>query len=298
MGQTVMAADKRPDEQQVQVAFIDQSQAFENLQRSRRSNIAKGIQAQADLNEIAISNQMIELEADKRLLQEMQQKSVAMARSEGVSVMYALPGKLTLPSRSDQQLVTIAAEEMPAVYTLLASPLLTDYVYLWGQVTNSSDTILLPGPAGMYRSGEFVGKGQMPLVTIGQSFDTGFGIDSQVQVVREFKDKRIETLWGNRIDLQEYTISISNYKNQPVQLRLIERIPWTENEQIEILLTGTSLPLSTDAEYVQKQKGKGILRWDLELNPNTSGAKATVVTYTYTMKYDADMSIRPTAKAQ
>jgi hypothetical protein len=287
-----------PQQAADQVQYVDQSQAFESLSVGRRAAVAKGILAQVELNEIAISNQMMELEADKRLLTEMKQKSEALARREGVSVMYALPGKLTLPSRSDQQLVTIASEELPAVYTLLASPLLTDYVYLWGQVTNSSDTILLPGPSSMYRNGEFVGRGQMPLLTIGQSFDSGFGIDSQVQVVREFKDKKIETLWGNRIDQSQYTLSISNYKNESVRLRLIERIPWTENEQIEILLTEISHPLSADPEYVQKQKDKGVLRWDLDLPPNTTSAKATAVTYSYTIKYDGEMHIQPVAKAQ
>lgn len=296
MAQTTEVAGKMPEQMQVQ--YIDQSRAFEDLQQSRRRNIAKGIQAEVELNRIAISNQMIELEADKRLLQQMRQKSEAIARNEGVSVMYALPGRLTLPSRSDQQLVTIVSQNLPADYTLLASPLLTDYVYHWGHITNSGDTILLPGPASIYRNGEFVGKGQMPLVTIGQSFDTGFGIDSQVQVVREFKDKKIETLWGNRIDQQQYTISIQNYKDKAVSMRLIERIPWTENEQIEIRLTETSHPLSTDPEYAAREKDKGVLRWDLELKPKTFGPKTTVVTYTYTMKYDADMSIRPVASAR
>jgi hypothetical protein len=83
-----------------------------------------------------------------------------------------------------------------------------------------------------------------------------------------------------------------------VRLRLIERIPWTENEQIEILLTEISHPLSADPEYVQKQKDKGVLRWDLDLPPNTTSAKATAVTYSYTIKYDGEMHIQPVAKAQ
>lgn len=274
-------------------SYQQQTSAFEDLMRRRFDNAAKGIQAQKDLNTIAISNQMIELEADRRMLEQMKEKTAAVVRTEGVSVLYRLDGQLTLPSRSDQQIVTIASVELPAEFTLLASPLLTDYVYLWGRARNTSDTILLPGSASMYRNGEFVGRGQMDLVTIGQSFDSGFGIDSQVRVVREFKDKKIETLWGNRIDEQTYTITVHNYKNQPARLRLMERIPWTENPQIEILLAETSHPLSEDPEYVRDPKDKGVLRWDLELPADSSMTNATRVTYTYTMKYDADMSIRP-----
>lgn len=274
-------------------SYTDQTERFAQLAQSRRASIAKGIKASAELNQIAIGNQMIEFEADKRLLQQLKEKTVAIQRAEGVSVMYRLPGQLTLPSKSDQQLVTIAAFECPAAFTFEAAPLLTDYVYLTADITNTSDTILLPGPGDMFRDGEFVGKADMKLVTIGQTFAAGFGVDSQIQVSREFKDKKIETLWGNRVDEHQYRIEISNYKNEPAALRLMDRLPWTENPALLIELTTVSHPLSQDAEYLRTQKDKGILRWDLMLQPETSGKNAAVITYTFTMKYDNDMAIRP-----
>jgi hypothetical protein len=288
---------QQPMEQGQQVAYSfrygDQTERFAQLAQSRRSSIAKGIKANDELNFYAASNQMIEFEADKRLLQQLKEKAVAIQRAEGVSVMYKLPGKLTLPSKSDQQLVTIASIDCPAAFTFEAAPLLTDYVYLAADITNTSDTILLPGPGDMFRDGEFVGKADMKLVTIGQTFTAGFGVDSQIQVAREFKDKKIETLWGNRVDEHQYRIEISNYKNTPVALRLMDRLPWTENPALLIELTTVSQSLSQDAEYLRTQKDKGILRWDLTLAPETSGANATIINYAFTMKYDNDMAIRP-----
>jgi uncharacterized protein (TIGR02231 family) len=226
----------------------------------------------------------------------MQQRVAVIKRTEGVSVMYKLPGKLALPSRSDQQLLTIAVVRTKAEFTLVATPLLTDYVYLQGEMVNDSDTILLPGPASMYRNNEFVGKGEMGLVTIGQPFTAGFGIDSQVQVVREFKDKKVETLWGNRNDEQQYRIELSNYKNQAVKLRLLERIPYADNPNVEVALLPMSHELSKDAEYARTVQKKGILRWDLTLPAGTTGEKATVVTYGFTMKYDKNMHIEMAGK--
>ncbi|NLH15837.1 MAG: DUF4139 domain-containing protein, partial [Phycisphaerae bacterium] len=278
--------------------LIDQTQQFEEMLKSRRENIKKGKLAQVELNSIAVSNQFIELNADKQALVQMQQRMAVIKRTEGVSVMYKLPGKLALPSRSDQQLLTIALVRTKAEFTLVATPLLTDYVYLQGEMVNDSDTILLPGPASMYRNGEFVGKGDMALVTIGQPFTAGFGIDSQVQVVREFKDKKVETLWGNRNDEQQYRIELSNYKNQAVKLRLLERIPYAENPNVEVALTPMSHELSKDAEYTRTVQKKGILRWDLTLPANTTGEKATVVTYGFTMKYDKNMHIEIAGQGQ
>ena len=288
-------SEKKPEmQQQTQqsYSYLDQTALFYDNQSQRRANIAKGIMANEALNFVASNTQMIEFEADKRLLKELKEKAVAIQRAEGVSVMYRLPGRLTLPSKSDQQLVTIASIQCPAAFTFVAAPLLTDYVYLEGKLTNASDTILLPGAADTFRNGEFVGKGDMKLVTIGQTFTAGFGVDSQIQVTREFKDKKIETLWGNRMDEQQYRLEINNYKNTAVALRLMDRLPWTENEALIIELTSHSHPLSTDAEYIRTQKDKGILRWDLDLKPDTNGTKPTVVNYTFLMKYDNDMAIR------
>ena len=273
-------------------SYMDQSQLFVDNYSNRRANISKGIKANKDLNFFAGNSQMIEFEADKKLLQQIRQKTVAIRRAEGVSVMYQLPGKLTLQSKSDQQWVTIASVECPATLTFVAAPLLTDYVYLQGNLTNTSDTILLPGPADTFRNGEFVGKADMKLVTIGQTFTAGFGVDSQIQVTREFKDKKIETLWGNRVDENQYRIEINNYKDTAVALRLMDRLPWTENEALGIEMTSNSHPLSTDAEYFRTQKDNGILRWDLTLKPKTNSKTATVVNYAFTMKYDNDLAIR------
>ena len=275
-----------------QVSFVDQTQRFVQFANDRRANIAKGIKANKDLNFFASNSQMIEFEADKQLVQQLKKKSVAIKRAEGVSVMYILPGRLTLPSKSDQQLVTIASIQCPAAFTFVAAPLLTDFVYLQGDLTNTSDTILLPGPADTFRNGEFVGKADMKLVTIGQSFTTGFGVDSQIQVAREFRDKKIDTLWGNRMDEHQYRIEVNNYKGKAVALRLMDRLPWTENEELGIELTDNSHRLSTNAEYIRTQKDKGILRWDLNLKPDTNGKNATVVNYAFMLKYDNDMAIR------
>lgn len=288
----VQVAEQPGMQKQDFYAYTDRTKQFGTLIQSRRSNIAKGIKAQQKLNTIAISNQMIEFEADKRMVRRLQQQAIAVRRTGGVSVMYSLPGKLTLPSKSDQQLVTIASLDTPAEFVFVAAPLLTDYVYLQADITNDSDTILLPGKADMFRSGEFVGNADMKLVTIGQSFTIGFGVDSQIQVTREFKDKKTDSFLGNRIDENYYRLAIDNYYDKPVALRLTERLPWTENKELAIELTNVSHPLSTNAEYLRTERDKGILRWDLQLAPNTTSENATIINYAFTLKYDNDMTIR------
>ena len=198
-----------------------------------------------------------------------------------------------MPSRTDQQLVTIASVTAKADFTLVATPLLTDYVYLQAEVLNDSDTIFLPGPASMFRNGEFVGKSYQSIVTIGEKFTAGFGIDSQIQLVRELEDKKTKIQGGNRIDTYNYRIALSNYKKSTAELRLSDRLPYTDNESIKIELLETTPEPSKDSEYLRIGGKKGILRWDMNLAPNSVDQNATIVKYIYTMEYDKNMQIQP-----
>lgn len=281
-----------PAEQAQRQAMVGASQASQ-YQQSRKANIKRGIAANAELNLLAIDNQAFVLRAGQKELEEFQKRIAEIARTEGVSVTYELPGKLTLPSRSDQQLVSIASITAKAGFTLIATPLLTDYVYLQAKLLNESDTVLLSGPASIFRDGQFVGRSQLPQVTIGETFIAGFGIDSQVQVVHELEEKKTHIQGGNRIDTYNYRIALSNYKTAPVELQLLDRLPYTDDASIRIELEKTTPQLSTDGEYLRALRKKGILRWDLELAPDTVDQDATVVRYSFTMEYDRNMQIQP-----
>ncbi len=281
-----------------QMVTVPSTAQFRELQMSRRHNIKRGIAANSELNELATQNQFLFFNADRREAQEFQQQLAEMARIEGVSVTYELPGRLTLPSRSDQQLVSIATVAAKGRFTLVASPLLTDYVYLQAEILNGSDTVLLPGPASIFRDGQFVGRGEVPLVTIGERFVAGFGIDSQIQVTRELEDKTTRIQGGNRIDTYNYRIALRNYKDTKVELRLLDRLPYAEGSSIRIELEKVEPALSADAEYLRSLRRKGVLRWDLTLEPNTIDDKATVVVYRYTMEYDRNMQIVPRRSSQ
>jgi len=285
-----------PTQQAGQAEQLFTDQARQN-QKDRKANIIKGIAANAELNRLAVQNQVLFFNVDQKQVQEFQHQIAEISRTEGVSVTYDLPGRLTLPSRSDQQLVTIASITARADFTLIATPLLTDYVYLQAELLNDSDTVLLPGQASIFRNGEFVGKSQLPQVTIGEKFTAGFGIDSQVQVAHELEDKKTRIQGGNRIDTYDYRIALSNYKNTAVELRLLDRLPYTDNTSIKIELENTEPQLSTDSEYLRTSRKKGILRWDLKLAPNTVDRSATVVKYSFTMEYDRNMQIQPRRSA-
>jgi uncharacterized protein (TIGR02231 family) len=160
-------------------------------------------------------------------------------------------------------------------------------------VLNDSDTVLLPGQASMFRDGQFVGRSRLPQVTIGERFTAGFGIDSQVHVARELEDKKTRIQGGNRIDTYNYRLALSNYKDTPVELQLLDRLPYTDDASIKIELEKAEPELSAGSEYLRSARKKGILRWDMKLKPNTADQDVTVVKYSFTMEYDRNMQIEP-----
>jgi uncharacterized protein (TIGR02231 family) len=278
--------------QQEKLSYIDRTENYRDLLKSRNEEAKKGKDGQLALNSIAVSNQMMEVRADADKVKEFKREAARIARTEGVSVSYVVAGRLTLPSRSDQQLVTITTATTKIAFTHIATPLLTDYVYVQGELTNDSGKIFLPGQTAMYRDNEFVGNGSMELVTIGEKFTMGFGVDSQVQVRRELEDKKADIGWRTRSDRSLYRIAIQNYRSTPVNLQLFDRIPFTENPDVRIELVEPSIALSKDADYLRTARKKGILRWDLKLAPNTTDNKATVINYSVLMEYPSSMQIR------
>ncbi len=78
------------------------SESFKALSQSRIIESKKGKVAERRLNEIANENQAIIFNADMKAAEELQKQVAEITRTEGVSITYLLPGRLSLPSRNDQ----------------------------------------------------------------------------------------------------------------------------------------------------------------------------------------------------
>lgn len=215
-----------------------------------------------------------------------------------LSVSYALPGRINLPSRSDKQMIQIAALELAAEFYYRATPVLTPYVYQHADIANTSDVALLSGPVDTYMDGRFMGTGNIPIVARGQKFTVGFGVDTQLRVKRELADKADEVQGGNRVQTFRYRIRIANYKDKAVKVRLLDRLPDPRGADVKVTLGELSHPLSEDELYRQTLRKMGILRWEIEVPANASGASAKVVEYQYTMEFDRNLRIAEPTKAE
>lgn len=212
-------------------------------------------------------------------------------QGEGPSFDYELPTRVSLASRNDQQMVRILQNELDSKIVHVAIPVLSPYVYRQAEMTNTSGIDLMRGPINVYLGNRFVGRAELDSVARGQGFVVGFGADSQLRTKRELIDRNDEQQGGNRKLALSYRLTIENYQDRDVDVRLYDRRPYvSRSTDIKVEVTSKTT-MSQDELYVRDEAPKGILRWDLKAPAKTSGAKATAVNYTYTLEFDRSLSV-------
>jgi len=209
----------------------------------------------------------------------------------GVSVSYRLANHTSLPSRSDRQLIQIAAVPLKGEFYRLATPVLTDFVYNEARLTNDSDLVLLGGPVATFLGGEFVGRGDLPTVAAGESFTLGLGIDTSLRAERELLDKQERIQGGNRVVDFTYELALENFGDQPAKVRLLDRLPTVGEDDIKVTLVKSDVPVSDDSTHQLTSGKNGILRWDVEVPAEAVGPKRKVIRYTMQIEYDKQLSI-------
>jgi uncharacterized protein (TIGR02231 family) len=211
--------------------------------------------------------------------------------TEGFSVTYNVATRTTLPSRADRQLIQIASLGMKGEFYRVAAPVLTSYVYQEANLVNDSGLVLLAGPVATYVAGEFVGHGELATIAAGEQFTVGLGIDSSLRASRELIDKRHSIQGGNRVVEPEYRLTVENFGTTPAVVRLVDRLPARKGAEIKVTLGKVSQEPVAGSGAIAAERKKGMLRWDVQAQPQTAGAAALTVDYEFMLEYDKQMVV-------
>ena len=243
-----------------------------------------------DTNVSANAAQVLEMMLDRKALKEGREEREGETR--GLSVTYRLPGRIGIASRSDKQMVTIAKAELASDFYYVATPVLTEFVYREAEALNDSDLAILEGPATVYLDGGFVGKSTVPMVARGQRFRIGLGLEAELRAMREVIDRSEQTMGANREIGIRCRVTLENTGKEAAVVRVYERLPYASGEgDIRVSLGEMTEALSEDRLYLERERSKGILRWDVELAGGAAGAEARKVEYGYKMELDRTMEV-------
>ncbi len=211
----------------------------------------------------------------------------AVIRKYAFQAVFGIPGQITILSTGDEKKVAISRDVINAKLKIKTVPKLNSTAFLYAKFTHGKkQTPLLPGSVALYRDGIFAGNGAMPLVNAGDEHSLGFGADDAVKVTRaQIKRTKGEAgvFTSSKVDERRYVIKVTNLHETPVDVEVVDQIPYSVNEQVVVRL----LPSSTKPGRQNIKDKRGILGWDFTLAPG----KEKRINLDYTITWPADKEL-------
>lgn len=166
----------------------------------------------------------------------------------------------SIASDGDITAIEINTFKMPATYEYFAAPIINENVFLTASFKDWEKYQLLPGEASIYFEGTYAGKTTLDPYTVKKEMVLSLGIDANITVTRKqqrnFKSKSFTG--SNRIVDRVYDLEVKNNKNTTITLKLMDRIPKSQNKDIKV----DDIETFT-ANYDKK---KGLLTWMMNLS--------------------------------
>jgi uncharacterized protein (TIGR02231 family) len=179
------------------------------------------------------------------------------------SVLFVIEEKANIPSLKKSHKVLIAEIKEKSItsrYRIVGS--LQPSAYLAILFQNKKNFPFLAGSIDSFRGNNFTGKSILDYTPPGQKALIGFGVDRSVDFDRNVKTykENSSTLNSNITFHTNIEIEISNRSDKLQNISILERIPVSEVEEVEVQL----LDDTTKGNILETN---GILRWDVEFKP-------------------------------
>lgn len=191
--------------------------------------------------------------------------------SHGLVVTYSYPDPVTLLTGAGETRLQLDELAFTPEIFALATPLTSENAYVMAKVTNAGAEPLLPGPARFYRDGALVGSGTLPLWPQDVEQELGFGPLESLTVTRKIPDRSEgdSGLFSSDTERrEEVQITAENRLPRAWPLRLRDRVPYSEQDDLEVTYEASPPETTRDLDGV-----RGILEWQMDLAP---GAKAEI----------------------
>lgn len=204
---------------------------------------------------------------------------------QGTATTYQLAKPESIPSGTAAKKAIIGSYALPAVLSYEATPILSDKAYLSATITNNTGHILLPGQLQLFSDGAFMGKTSLPLLGIEQSLPISLGIDDTIKITyQQLSAKTDMGLLGRSKTIHyDYVTTIENHKKRPINIKIHDRIPVSQHDDITVEdIKFSPKPAATE------ENQPGIHRWELSIGPGRS----ETISKRYTVEHPADFIVQ------
>jgi uncharacterized protein (TIGR02231 family) len=174
---------------------------------------------------------------------------------------------VSIPSDGHLNTVQLAQFTASASVEHVAFPELTELVFLRSVQRNTGAVPILAGPVELIRDSGPVGFGEVLFVAPGATFELSFGPQDALRLQRRTSLKK-KTDPVDKWNHRENTvfIDISNISDERFTLRITERIPVSEIDEIKVSLDSTRTTGDITAD------DNGFCTWKVAVGPQDNGS--------------------------
>ncbi|MBN8631343.1 MAG: DUF4139 domain-containing protein [Rhodobacterales bacterium] len=197
--------------------------------------------------------------------------TVAAMAYEGDTVVYNYPEPVNVATGAENLRLALDSLSFSPVVEAVAVPRLDRTAFVLASFTNASDEPLLPGQAMLFREGVLVGSTWLDVIAPGVETDVGFGALETLRVKREMPKRaggETGVFTSSNQQSESAVITVENTGTEAWPVRILDQVPYSEQDDLEIELTASPEPTETDVDGQ-----RGILAWEFEL---AAGGKQTI----------------------
>lgn len=197
------------------------------------------------------------------------------AQDDVTTTKFVIKQPYSIISDGDITAIEINTFKLDSKYEYFAAPIVNENVFLTTTFKDWEQYNLLPGEASVYFKGTYAGKTTIDPYTTKKEMTVSLGIDQNITVTRKHnKNFKSKSFTGsNRILNRMYDLEIKNNKAVAIDLKLMDRIPISQNKDIKVDDIETYA-----AKYDSK---KGLLTWGLKLSPQETKTES----FSFQVKY-------------
>jgi uncharacterized protein (TIGR02231 family) len=188
----------------------------------------------------------------------------AEARLDGLSVTYAYPAPVDIATGADRVRLRLGTVSTGADITARAVPLWDRTAFLMAGISNDTGEPILPtGEAMFYLDGRFVGRRWLDLVPAGGEADLSFGPIEGLRLDRIVLDRNEGdrgVIRKSNEERETVRLEVTNLTGEAWPVRLIDRVPYSEQEDLTISWQADPAPDETDLDG-----RRGVMAWHFDL---------------------------------
>lgn len=210
-----------------------------------------------------------ELAADEDRLEDKEKGFAPLVRRTGLVVAFQSQLAESIASDGQPSRVVLARFDLTPDVRWTAFPRATNKVFVTAKMTNTSPVALPAGECRVFVGADYVGPMQLKDWGVGKEIDVGLGVDRDVEVERErLKHERsTEGVFSkDTVHVSEFRLTVRNHRDRAIDVRLLDQIPVSGDEDLAVEVTSNSLALAQlPQREAETAKARGVLEWRFPL---------------------------------